>query len=157
MRIRCDISWPTNLNSSRWPTHDDVIKWKYFRVTGPLWPGNSPYKDKWHGAWMLSLICAWINGWVNNGEAGDLRRHRAHYDVMVMWYVCIVNGTPLYCIWEKKEMVLQWCGRFFLCNSNAWWISYYCNSISGHHTAMHLCTCQLYLGIKFSESSYYFW
>ena len=25
-----------------------------------------------------------INGWVNNGEAGDLRRHRAHYDVIVM-------------------------------------------------------------------------
>ena len=23
-------------------------------------------------------------GWVNNGEAGDLRRHRAHYDVIVM-------------------------------------------------------------------------
>ena len=33
---------------------------------------------------MLSLICAWINGWVNNGEAGDLRRHRAHYDANVM-------------------------------------------------------------------------
>ena len=28
--------------------------------------------------------CAWINGWVNNGEAGDLRRHRAHYDVTVI-------------------------------------------------------------------------
>ena len=27
----------------------------------------------------------YINGWVNNGEAGDLRRHRAHYDVIVMW------------------------------------------------------------------------
>ena len=25
-----------------------------------------------------------MNGWVNNGEAGDLRRHRAHYDVTVM-------------------------------------------------------------------------
>ena len=33
---------------------------------------------------MFSLICAWINGWVNNREAGDLRRHRAHYDVIVM-------------------------------------------------------------------------
>ena len=26
----------------------------------------------------------WINDWVNIGEAGDLRRHRAHYDVIVM-------------------------------------------------------------------------
>ena len=25
-----------------------------------------------------------INGWVNNGDAGDLRRYRAHYDVIVM-------------------------------------------------------------------------
>ena len=25
-----------------------------------------------------------LRGWVNNGEAGDLRRHRAHYDVTVM-------------------------------------------------------------------------
>ena len=33
---------------------------------------------------MFSLICAWINGWLNNREAGDLRRHRAHYDVTVM-------------------------------------------------------------------------
>ena len=27
------------------------------------------------------------NGWVNNGEAGDLRRHRAHYDATVMKYI----------------------------------------------------------------------
>ena len=33
---------------------------------------------------MFSLICVWINGWVNNREAGDLRRHRGHYDVIVM-------------------------------------------------------------------------
>ena len=30
------------------------------------------------------FICSWINGWVNNREAGDLRRHLAHYDVSVM-------------------------------------------------------------------------
>ena len=33
---------------------------------------------------MFSLICARINGWVDNGDAGDLRRHRAHYDINVM-------------------------------------------------------------------------
>ena len=33
---------------------------------------------------MFSLICAWINRRVNNREAGDLRRYRAHYDVIVM-------------------------------------------------------------------------
>ena len=34
---------------------------------------------------MFPVICARINGWVNNSEAGDLRRHRGHYDVNVMW------------------------------------------------------------------------
>ena len=33
---------------------------------------------------MFSLILAWINGWVKNGEAGDLRRHRAQFDVIIM-------------------------------------------------------------------------
>ena len=33
---------------------------------------------------MISLICVWINAWVNNRDAGDLRRHRAYYDVTVM-------------------------------------------------------------------------
>ena len=33
---------------------------------------------------MFTLICVWINGWVNNHEAGDLRRYRVHYDVIVM-------------------------------------------------------------------------
>ena len=32
----------------------------------------------------FSLICVWTNGWVNNRDAGDLKRHRAHYDVTVM-------------------------------------------------------------------------
>ena len=58
-------------------------------VRGFHWsPVNSPHKGQWRGALMFSLICAWINVWVNNGEAGDVRRHRAHYDVIVM-YFCI--------------------------------------------------------------------
>ena len=48
-----------------------------------LKPGKNN-KTWWRGALMFSLICARINGWVNNGEAGNSRRHRAHYDVMVM-------------------------------------------------------------------------
>ena len=31
-----------------------------------------PPKDQCRGALMFSLIYAWINGWVNNHEAGDL-------------------------------------------------------------------------------------
>ena len=50
--------------------------------------GNSPvnpsHKGQPRGAMVFSLICVWIKGWVNNREAGDLRRYRAHYDVIVM-------------------------------------------------------------------------
>ena len=35
---------------------------------------------------MFPLICVWINGWVNNREAGDLRSYRTHHDVIVMKY-----------------------------------------------------------------------
>ena len=70
--------------------HDDVIKWKHFPRYWPfVWgihrsPVNSPHKGQWRGALIFYLICAWINGGVNNREAGDLRRHRAHNDVIVM-------------------------------------------------------------------------
>ena len=46
--------------------------------------GEFPHKCQWCRALMFSLICAWINNWVNNHEAGNLRCHRAHYDVIVM-------------------------------------------------------------------------
>ena len=48
-------------------------------------PVNSPHKGQWRGALMFSLICVWIYDWVNNREAGDLRRYRAHYGVIVMY------------------------------------------------------------------------
>ena len=61
-------------------------------VTGEF-PSQRPV-DFW--VLMVTLICAWINGWVNNREAGDLRCHRAHYDVMVMKGVHIlIAGADL--------------------------------------------------------------
>ena len=45
---------------------------------------NFPHKGQWRGALMFSLICTWLNGWVNNRERSDLRRHRAYYDVIVI-------------------------------------------------------------------------
>ena len=71
--------------------HDDVFKWKHFPRYWPFVRGihrspvNSPHNGQWRvWALMFSLICTWINGWVNNRLAGDLRRHPAHYDVIVM-------------------------------------------------------------------------
>ena len=50
---------------------------------------------------MFSLICAWISGWVNNGEAGDLRRHRAHYNVAVM----IASNCLNQCIHNQQDPI----------------------------------------------------
>ena len=64
-------------------------------------PVNSPHKGQWRGALMFSLICEWINGWVNNREAGDLRRHRAHYEVIVMnckftvWFLIHLDSNTI--------------------------------------------------------------
>ena len=72
--------------------HDDVIKWKHFLRYWPfVWGIHRSHKSQWRGALMFSLICVWINGWVNNGEAGDLRRYHAHYDVTVMVHVIKVT------------------------------------------------------------------
>ena len=58
-------------------------------------PVNSPHKGQWRGALMFFSICVWINGWVNNRKAGDLRRHRGHYGVNVMYQVpCVPNISP---------------------------------------------------------------
>ena len=71
-------------------TNNDVIKWKHFPHYWSFVPRNhrspvnSPHKGQWRGALMFSLICAWINGWLNDREAGDFRRHRIHYDVIAM-------------------------------------------------------------------------
>ena len=71
-------------------SHNDVIKWKHFPRYWPFVRGvhrspvNSSHKGQWRRALMFSLICVWINSWINNLEAGDLRRYRTHYDVIVL-------------------------------------------------------------------------
>ena len=81
---------PECWNENKSVLHDVVIKWKHFPRYWPFVRGihrspvNSPHKGQWRGALMFSLIWAWITGWVNNREAGDLSRHRGHYDVNVM-------------------------------------------------------------------------
>ena len=61
-----------------------------FRVTVPLcgeftghwWIPHTKASDA--ELWCFLWSAPWITGWVNNHEAGDLRRHHAHYDVTVM-------------------------------------------------------------------------
>ena len=101
----CDIT-----RSMQW--HDDVIKWKHFPRYWPFVRGihrspvNSQHKGQSHGALMFSLICAWINAWVNNGEAGDLIRYRASYAVFVM--VCIDYPPSTMVLTLTKDNCLWW-------------------------------------------------
>ena len=79
--------------------HGDVIKWKHFLHYWRIHRSavNSPHKGQWRRALMFSLIRASISGWVSNREAVDLRRHRAHNDVIVMVQVMVCHflGTKL--------------------------------------------------------------
>ena len=98
-KLQCNV----RQNPKGVPWHDDVIKWKHFPRYWPFVRGilrspvNSPHKGQWRGALMFSLIFIWIYGWVNNREAGDLRRHRAHYDVIVMCW--LKTSTILFRHW----------------------------------------------------------
>ena len=72
---------------------------------------------------MFSLICARTNRWVNNGEAGDLRRHRTHYDVIVMrickysgWFTCLVKVN-----YRKIRALRTYNHTFALATRYTWW------------------------------------
>ena len=84
-----------------------------FRLTGQLCREYTVYRwiprTKASDTELLvfSLVCAWINGGVNNREAGDLRRHRAHYDVIVMHiHVVMKNIYLIDIIWWVYNFVL---------------------------------------------------
>ena len=95
--------------------HDDVIKWKHFPRYWPfVWgihrsPVNSPHKGQWRGALMFSLICDWINSWVNNHKAGDLRRHHADNDVIVMIFDSgrFTFFRSTHWSWDEMAAILQ--------------------------------------------------
>ena len=61
-----------------------------------LYAGNSPHKGQWRGALVISLICSRINVWINNRESGDLRSHRAHYDITVMAFQYVIWTWSLF-------------------------------------------------------------
>ena len=74
---------------------------------------NSHHKGQWRWALMFSLICDWTNGWVNNGEAGDLRRHRAHHDVTVMrrWIPLSCTRLTIYWSISQQNYIMLSCHR----------------------------------------------
>ena len=94
-----DIVQTQGVKGSLWLRQDDVTKRKHFPRYWPFvrWihrsPVNSPHKGQRRGALMFSLICAWINGWINNRAAGDFRRYRAHYDIIVIVCYSVVTAN----------------------------------------------------------------
>ena len=73
--------------------------------TGHRWIPRTKASDA--EFWFFSLICAWINGWVNNREAGDLKRHRPHYDVIVMIEIFVIYAsvTKLHFVFFQYRIV----------------------------------------------------
>ena len=69
-------------------------------------------KSQWREDLMFSSIHAWANGWANNRDTGDIRRHRAHSDVTVMWFysysielfhVCLALERSRHCFWSSNS------------------------------------------------------
>ena len=93
------LGYGTDLKEFTWWRH----QMETFSALLAICAGNSPFtgefpsQSQWRGALTFYLICAWTSGWVNNREAGDLRRHRAYYDVTIMnLSVFIGQGSCLY-------------------------------------------------------------
>ena len=106
--------WINTLDNPWWRHQMERIPRNWPFVRGIHRPSmNSPHKGQWCGALMLSLICAWLNGWVNIREAGDLRRHRAHYDVIV---ILILNQVWLCSTLTDHLLVVWLCVLKFVSN-----------------------------------------
>ena len=103
--------------------------WRYqmetFSALLAICAGNSPVTGEFPAQRPVRrsfdvLVCDWLNGWVNNGEAGDLRRHRAHYNVTVM--------------------IAEQIDKCFKCT--LWYIQcYYYATCNGHSSVSHTETC----------------
>ena len=113
-----------------------------------LVPVNSPHKGQWHGALVFSLIAAWINGWVNNREAGDLRRNRGHYDVIVMRWDTIrdqgltevitwIFNSICVCVFFNQDGI-DWTTESILRISNCTMGIFYCH-FGKEHVAWYYC------------------
>ena len=84
------LAWVSSIVLSWWRHQKEIFSALLAICAGnSSVPGEVPHKGQWRGALMFSLIWIWINGWVNNREADDLRHHDAHYNVSVMLFSAI--------------------------------------------------------------------
>ena len=113
-----------------------------FSASLAICAGNSPVTGEFPAqrpvtrSFDVSLICDWINGWVNSREAGDLRHHRAQYDVIMMtnksaawrFYICFSQEA----LYTAKDNVI-WEMILMLMNSKMW-VIFRCIATGGNHT-----------------------
>ena len=66
-------------------------------------PVSSPHKGQWRGALMFSLICAWINRWVNDREAGYLKRYRVYYEATVLKTLSYIGVFKILTFWGRDK------------------------------------------------------
>ena len=107
------LSWWESTGS--FPHKGPVTWWRHqmetFSALLAICAGNSPVPDEFPTqrpvtqSFDVFFICVWINGWVNNPEAGDLRRYHTHYDVTLNdawdYYTIVVSGNA-------KSISLLW-------------------------------------------------
>ena len=112
----------THYNGFSWWRH----QMETFSALLALCAGNSsvtgelPTQGQWRGALKFSLICAWIHGWVNNREAGNLVKCRkAHYNGSYhKFFMTRVNGlllqptSPQTSGYEIVLPLLQWWHKY---------------------------------------------
>ena len=100
--------------------HNDVIKWKHFPRYWPFVRGiqrspvNSPHKGQCRGALMFSLICTWINGWINNRKG--------------WWF-----ETPSRSLWRHCNVF----SLFFFCSIPILTLCFLCRSLTHLSEAQH--------------------
>ena len=127
---------------ARWQLYSKP-RWRHqmetFSVLLALCAGNSSVTGKFQRreALMFSLICIWIKGWVTDSKAGELRLHRAHYDVTIMLYfdwpvaLIITQGWKSLLInMDLNNSIPAWLGFLITLNSENYlalgrWITIY--------------------------------
>ena len=107
-----------------------------FSTLRALCAGNSPVAGEFpsQGPWTRSFdvffIYAWKNSWVNKREAGDLKHHRVHYDVIVMeviWCWQVIDSIPKlevgtqFVLSETYRCVVPW--QYWIA-SHVWFSTY---------------------------------
>ena len=142
--------------------------WPFVRVTHGS-PVDSPPKGQWLEALRFSLICAWTNGWANNRDAAELRRHRAHYDVTVMLkvesfstvqngFLAVIDGTTV--IKSKTQIMMTSLNGNIFCVTGSLCVEFTChrwNTLTKGSDAELLFFFDLRLNKHLSKQSWGWW